>query len=363
MDRIDPVMTRHPPRLEIETVATWVGAAKPGAARLLAGLDIATLRRRFEADRGAAQRPVFFLDLPARASAPALIEEAIASMARAAIDLWPFWWDGEDWSDFRDDTLGLAHLPIRLEHLAARVPGLSRAWTRQAILRAVRGLPPRAREAAPETDWAQICLALAPSGLVVVAELGADARSEPRARALEWLAAMAPVAVVALAKTLPPPIPPFDRLLHGAAILATGPLPEASEETPAPAMAAAAPMLLAAPEVEGRPHPLSPIEIRLGKMLKDDPELAPLFAFNIAVPGLGGITARVDLAWLEGRVVIELDGPEHRARATYRADRHRDYELLRAGYHVLRIPNEEVSEDYGRALDKIRDIARLRRRG
>jgi hypothetical protein len=122
-------------------------------------------------------------------------------------------------------------------------------------------------------------------------------------------------------------------------------------------------MLLAAPSVEGRPHPLSPIETRLCALIKADSELAPLFAFNIAVPDLRGITARVDLLWREGRVAVELDGPEHRARATYRADRHRDYELLRAGYHVLRIPNEEVSEDYGRALDKIRDVARLRRRG
>jgi very-short-patch-repair endonuclease len=69
---------------------------------------------------------------------------------------------------------------------------------------------------------------------------------------------------------------------------------------------------------------------------------------------------KVDLLWAEGRLVIELDGEEHRGRRAYRDDRHRDYELLCAGYAVVRIPNDEIVEDFAKALEKIRSVVRLR---
>ena len=42
-------------------------------------------------------------------------------------------------------------------------------------------------------------------------------------------------------------------------------------------------------------------------------------------------------------------------------DRHRDYELVLSGYTVLRLANDEVLQDFGRAVEKIRDVVRLRR--
>jgi very-short-patch-repair endonuclease len=114
------------------------------------------------------------------------------------------------------------------------------------------------------------------------------------------------------------------------------------------------------PPVYGRPHPQSPIEQRLFKMIAADAELAPKFTFNMRVEDVSLKSPRVDLLWPEGRVVIEFDGPEHRTQRLYREDRHRDYELACAGYLVLRIPNDEILEDFARAIEKIRSFIRLR---
>ncbi len=59
---------------------------------------------------------------------------------------------------------------------------------------------------------------------------------------------------------------------------------------------------------------------------------------------------------------MELDGPEHERDRHYGADRHRDYELLVAGYLVLRLTNAEVERDLARALDSIRRVVDLRRK-
>ena len=80
------------------------------------------------------------------------------------------------------------------------------------------------------------------------------------------------------------------------------------------------------------------------------------------LPVYGEVLAKmVDFLCEERRLVIELDGAEHRGRRAYRDDRHRDYELLRAGYAVVRIPNDEIVEDFARTLEKIRSVVRLRR--
>jgi very-short-patch-repair endonuclease len=73
-------------------------------------------------------------------------------------------------------------------------------------------------------------------------------------------------------------------------------------------------------------------------------------------------TPRVDLLWRDSKIVVELDGAEHDRDPDYAADRHRDYELLVAGYRVLRLTNAEVQLDLGRSLEKIRRVVNLRRR-
>jgi len=105
---------------------------------------------------------------------------------------------------------------------------------------------------------------------------------------------------------------------------------------------------------------LSLTEQRLSKAIAVDTELSPLFAFNVFVETVRGSRPKVDLLWKAGRLVIELDGYlDHGSRAAFMYDRHRDYELSLSGFTVLRLANEEIAQDIGKALEKIRDMVQL----
>jgi very-short-patch-repair endonuclease len=72
----------------------------------------------------------------------------------------------------------------------------------------------------------------------------------------------------------------------------------------------------------------------------------------------------VDLLWSEGRLAIEVDGFElHGTETVFRSDRERDFELMAAGYMVLRITDDEIFQDVARVLEKIRILIQLRRKG
>jgi hypothetical protein len=103
-------------------------------------------------------------------------------------------------------------------------------------------------------------------------------------------------------------------------------------------------------------------------------EAAALLALAGRPPRVAGVLPAIEVAqlsvsrvglvlvWIEGRLVVELDGyPDHATRRAFIGDRHRDYELALSGYTVLRLANDEVVQDFGRAIEKIRDLVRLRR--
>jgi Protein of unknown function (DUF559) len=105
----------------------------------------------------------------------------------------------------------------------------------------------------------------------------------------------------------------------------------------------------------------SAIERRMREALRATSDLAGLFEDEVALQlGALGPTPRVDLPWRDGKVIVELDGPEHERDPNYGADRHRDYELLVAGYLVLRLTNAEVELDLNRSLEKVRRVVNLR---
>ena len=56
------------------------------------------------------------------------------------------------------------------------------------------------------------------------------------------------------------------------------------------------------------------------------------------------LVGRVDFAWPEARLIVEVDGfAFHADRASYRRDRERDNELERLGWRVLRFTWEDVN--------------------
>ena len=113
----------------------------------------------------------------------------------------------------------------------------------------------------------------------------------------------------------------------------------------------------------GQPHPLSASEGKHALALRSDTELGSLFMFNQLVEISSSSHPRVDLLWQEGRLVVEIDSfAVHGGASGFRSDRQRDFELLAAGYVVLRLTEEEVLQDVGRALTKIRILVDQRRK-
>lgn len=68
-----------------------------------------------------------------------------------------------------------------------------------------------------------------------------------------------------------------------------------------------------------------------------------------------------DIRWPTERVIVEVDGPEHRGAAMYESDRRRDATLLLNDYAVLRFTNDQIDHDLSHVLHTIRDLLQKRR--
>ncbi|MBE7197481.1 MAG: DUF559 domain-containing protein [Parafilimonas terrae] len=253
------------------------------------------------------------------ASGPAILDKLLDDLAVLALSRWPSWQNGEGDSD---------------------------PWLKAASKRAALGLPPRFRRTARELELVRLTKVIDPTGVVLIWEIdpASALRAGPVIEALEWCARHG-APVVAVLPATPPEIAPYDRILYGA--VAFGRI-----EVPAIARFIA----------PAGTHHASETERQVAAALEQDADLAGLFVCNAPVAmGAWGATARVDLLCSAHRIVVELDGPEHRAEPKFRNDRHRDYELLTAGYLVLRMTNEQVAADLPLAIEKIRAVVQLRR--
>jgi len=317
-------------------VVAWLFEQVPGTARLLGGVDSARLLDWLDdAPQIAGRRRILLVHPTPAATIEQCLDQALEAVARAAGALWP--------------------AVLAAAETAPSVPGLPRPWLRAAAHSLAAGHMPRVPGTPPATELAQLTRILEYSGGVTLA-VALDGDAWPAAvtvRTLEWLAAHGPLAVIALRTALPANAPPFDRLWPGARTVATA--PPASPPSPA----TTGPWLV---PWQGSPHPLSATEQLLAQRLAADPELAPLFGFNLPVTTRAGRCYRVDLLWAAGRLVVELDGyPDHARFDKFLTDRQRDYELLLTDYCVLRLANVEIAQDLGLAVEKIRAAVRWRR--
>ncbi len=267
-------------------------------------------------------------------TAGGILDRLLEDLADLALGQWPDWAGQED-----------APAPVD-EAASAAVP--SDPWRRAAAKRARAGLPPRFRRMARELEFVRLLGVIAPAGVLLVWEVdpASDVRAGPVIEALEWCGRHGATVVTALT-VFPPVAAPYDRILYGAVALARAPA-TARERFIAPIPGA---------------HHASAVEQRVAAALAQDADLSGLFVCNAPVPvGAWGGRPRVDLLCPAYRVVVELDGPDHRAEPKFGNDRHRDYELLTAGYLVLRLTNEQVAADLALAVEKIRAVVDLRRR-
>lgn len=306
-----------PPEIVPRAIPAAVAALGPGDRLVLLGAERHRVWDALREGRGPVPCALMLAAADGRGST-AVIGRLLDDLADLALARWPDW-PGRD--------------------------GTATPWMKAASRLAAGGRPPRLRRADAGVEFDGLRRAVDPRAVVLVAEV--DPASPRRARAmidaLEWCAARDAPCVVVLPHR-PPPDPPYDRLLYGARELRAEPEPVETRFIASPAL----------------PHHASATERRVKDALDRDAELGPLFACNQTVTLAAGRRPRVDLLWSEGRVVVELDGPEHQAGPKFGDDRHRDYELLVAGYHVLRITNDQVATDLQRAVEKIRAVVRLR---
>jgi hypothetical protein len=299
-------------------------ALRPGAAVTLIGLRQAQLGQVLS---GVSSAPSMLrLDLAGVATTALAIDRVLDDLADLAAAQWP------DWNP--PDT--------------EKSPRLLPAWRLAATRFASEGRRPRFPRLARETEFVHLLSVLPDLALLAEVDSLRSERAAPIIAALEWCRRHG-AAVVAMLGEEPAPEPPWDLLLYDAVMVEPSPVEPAAHRL----------ILSPSSDIASRG---STIERRMREALRAAPDLAGLFEDEVTLRlGALGLTPRVDLLWREGKVVVELDGPEHERDPNYGADRHRDYELLVAGYLVLRLTNAEVQLDLGRSLEKVRRVVSLTR--
>jgi very-short-patch-repair endonuclease len=289
-------------------------------------------------------------------SAEKILEVITTYLAETSFRLWPFWYHGSGtkFDICQNNSLGCQAAGVLVNEVAQKIPGVLPLWAEQAVLLTLGGKLPRITSIPVSTEFEQLAKVIAPDGLVLALSQASEnikAHAEAFVHAVEWIAKTC--GVVALFERLPANEPPFDRILYGARVVSPDQAFEATDPTSSDD--------LWIEPWRGMPHPLSDIEKRLAKAIAADEELKGLFRFNQSIITVRGSRPKVDLLWAEGRLVVELDGyGSHGNRTAFAQDRHRDYELMLSGYAVLRLTNVEIAQDCEKALEKIRDLVRLR---
>jgi very-short-patch-repair endonuclease len=81
-------------------------------------------------------------------------------------------------------------------------------------------------------------------------------------------------------------------------------------------------------------------------MLEARPETRGCFSTNVRLPNTtGSRTHEVDLACVQARLIIELDGPEHNRFERNAMDTKKQKDLENQGYRIWRFSNDEVIEN------------------
>jgi hypothetical protein len=305
-------------------LVTRVAALRAREAMTVIGIGQAQVSDILSA--AASARRMLRLDLVGATVTPLAIDRILNDLADLATALWPDW----------DHPISL-----RLPHPLAR-------WRRAATRFASKGNRPRFPSLVRETELANLLSVLPDLVLLADVDPARSARAAPIISALEWCRRYGATVVFLLSEE-PAPEAPWDRLLYNAVIVGPSPVEPVTRR------------LILPPSGVGASQG-SAVERRMREALKASPDLAGLFEDEVTLRlSALGPTPRVDLLWRHGRVVVELDGPEHERDPNYGADRHRDYELLVAGYLVLRLTNAEVQLDLARSLEKVRRVVNLRR--
>lgn len=101
--------------------------------------------------------------------------------------------------------------------------------------------------------------------------------------------------------------------------------------------------------------PPSAIELSMWEQIKASPLPEPRSAFNgQQVQPIEGRKFRMDFAWPDRMIALEVDGAVHRIKGTFKASFERDYLLKLYGWTVLHVGGDEVRN--GKALQWITNL-------
>lgn len=293
------------------------------------------------------------------------------ALAEATLQLYPHLYGvtqspGERWAEADVETA--AH------EITRRVPGVHGPACRE-ILRACRKRKrPTARGSSNTDQVRQLALAIEPQRLAIsiaVKDTNVPAASlRALAQGTEWLATTTRARVVLVLPKALYGAPELDHVTYSACLFsAPG---DAASEFLAPKQTIEKPLarsqgakrLLSEPNVTvspvlGKPHPRSEAEKELYERICADAELCQLFAFNQRVETRFESTPTVDLISFQHKLVIEIDGDDHRQLWKWAADRKRDVELFLSGYRVMRFTTWSLLENMDLVLSRIRDAVTL----
>lgn len=307
-------------------------------------------------------------------AAPSLaheLDEIRNALADAARTLWPNWYLAAE-TRFSSSEPSASDLDEVASHVGSRVAGASSSWLKQATKLCKSGQSPIVEQMAAAEQVRQLALAIDPNRLTfalsVLADEATPARLRGLAHAAEWLAVESRAKTLLLLPERWSGRRELDHVTYGAITLTRDEItPPPAENTDIPPSVRVheeafrdqdAPLHVVVGPITGKPHPASEVEQLVHREIMADPDLRGLFEYNQRLLSFGEKAFIVDLLWREGRLIVELDGPEHHGHMAYVRDRDRDYRFLMHGYQTLRIANAEVYTDIDRVLDKIRNVVR-----
>jgi very-short-patch-repair endonuclease len=305
-------------------------------------------------------------------SVAAVVGEALDELEQAAIRLFPVWLPGADGVTgpagagvaavralARSMAPASAHYGPFLADLAERALRRQTAQRRQTPQR--RQVPQHGRFSS-EVRAAGLAKVVASAydrtsaALVVVAPGALSAvASEVLVGACEWLGEHARLGVWLIGAQPPAAdrLMPYRITVPGHIIKLEREVVETIEEPEFPT--------LSIPAVAGLPAGGSITEQALEQALAQHPWAAGRAWHQRYQPTQLDLLRFLDVLWEQEKIVVEVDGPEHRACLKWADDRLRDNQLQRDGYIVLRFPNERIATDMASVLHDIHTHLQRRR--
>lgn len=281
----------------------------------------------------------------------------VAALAKATLESFPSLYGQTQ--ELRDDWLQ-TEVETEAHEITRSVPGVRGQVCRSILLACYRNEVPRLGQLPKAEAIRQYSLALEPRRLVVVICVRSSPDGTKRLRSLaqgaEWLAANTKARVVLVLPRSLYGKAELDHVGYTAHVFADGPNPGRTSPEFLPERYSGEPKKSEPTIRTTSPvgQPASQTERLLYDRLTSDVDLAPLFAYNQTVTTSCGESYRVDVIWDEGKLVIEIDGGEHRGQVVFSEDRMRDYNLFISGYSVVRFTNSRVIEQRDEVVQMIR---------